>query len=34
MHNSTSAPENKTHKLLYDFDVETDHLILVRSNNN
>ena len=31
MHNPTSVQENETHKLLWDFDFQTDHLISVRS---
>ena len=27
MHNLASVPENDTHKLLWDFDVQTDHQI-------
>ena len=27
MHNPTSVLENDTHKLLWDFDILTDHLI-------
>ena len=27
MHNPTSVLENDTHKLLWDFDIQTDHLI-------
>ena len=30
MHNPTSVQENKTHKLLCDFEIQTDHLILIR----
>ena len=30
MHNPKSALENDTHKLLWDFDIQTDHLILAR----
>ena len=30
MHNPTAILENDTHKLLWDFDVQTDHLILDR----
>ena len=30
MHNSTAVLENDTHKLLWDFDIQTDHLITVR----
>ena len=29
-HNPTSALENDTHKLLWDFDIQTDHLISTR----
>ena len=31
MHNPASILENDTHKLLWDFDIETDHLILART---
>ena len=31
MHNSASVLENDTHKLLWDFDIQTDHLILTRN---
>ena len=40
MHNPASVLENGTHKLLWDFDIQTDHLIstrrsdLIISNNN
>ena len=41
MHNSAPVLENDTHKLLWDFDVQTDHLISARrpaliviNNNN
>ena len=40
MHNSAPALENDTHKLLWDFDIHTDHLIstgrpdLIIINNN
>ena len=40
MHNRTSVPDNDTHKLLWDFDIQTDPLISVRKpqliiiNNN
>ena len=39
MHNPASVLENNTHKLLWDFDIQTDHLILsrrseLRINNN
>ena len=27
MHNPAPALENETHKLLWDFDIQTDHLI-------
>ena len=27
MHNPASDLENDTHKLLWDFDIQTDHLI-------
>ena len=30
MHNPTPVLENNTHKLLWDFDIHTDHLILAR----
>ena len=30
MHNPASVLENDTHKLLWDFDIQTDHLILLR----
>ena len=30
MHNPESVPENETHKLLSDFEIQTDHLISVR----
>ena len=30
MHNPTSVLENDTHKLLWDIDVQTDHLISAR----
>ena len=30
MHNQASVLENDTHKLLWDFDVLTDYLILSR----
>ena len=33
MHNLTSVLENKTHKLLWDFDIQTDHLISARRPN-
>ena len=29
MHNSASVLENDTHKLLWDFDIQTDHQISV-----
>ena len=41
MHNPTSVQENDTHKILWDFDIQTDHLISARradliiiNNNN
>ena len=30
MHNPAPVLENDTHKLLWDFDVQTDHLISAR----
>ena len=30
MHNPKSVLENETHKLLWDFEIQTDHLILAR----
>ena len=30
MHNPAPVLENNTHKLLWDFDIHTDHLISVR----
>ena len=30
MHNPAFVLENDTHKLLWDFDIQTDHLILTR----
>ena len=30
MHNPASALENDTHKLLWNFDIQTDHLITAR----
>ena len=30
MHNPTFVLENKTHKLLWDFDIQTDNLISAR----
>ena len=30
MHNTASVLENETHKLLWDFDIQTDHLISAR----
>ena len=30
MHNPASVQENETHKLLWDFDMQTDHLISAR----
>ena len=34
MHNAASVLENETHKLLWEFDIQTDHLISTRPNNN
>ena len=30
MHNPAAVQENDTHKLLWDFDIQTDHLISAR----
>ena len=30
MHNPAPVLENNTHKFLWDFDIDTDHLILAR----
>ena len=30
MHNPAPVLENATHKLLWDFNIQTDHLILAR----
>ena len=30
MHNPAPVPENNAHKLLWDFDIQTDHLISAR----
>ena len=30
MHNPAPVPENNTHKLLWDLDIHTDHLISAR----
>ena len=30
MHNPSSIRENDTHKLLWDFDIQTDHIISAR----
>ena len=30
MHNPAPVLENDTHKLLWDFDIQTDHLISAR----
>ena len=30
MHNPASVPENDTHKLLWDFEIQTGHLISAR----
>ena len=34
MYNPEPVLENETHKLLLDFDVQTDHLISARPFNN
>ena len=36
MHNAAPVQENATHKLLWDFDIHTDHIISARrpDNNN
>ena len=36
MHNPAAVLENDSHKLLWDFDIHTDHLISTRTrpNNN
>ena len=33
MHNPTTVLENETHSILWDFDIQTDHLISARNNN-
>ena len=33
MHNSEVVLENETHKLLWDFDLQTDHLISFRRSH-
>ena len=33
MHNPATVLENDTHKLLWDFDIQTDHLISARRPN-
>ena len=33
IHNPESVMENETHKLLCDFDIQTDHLISARRTN-
>ena len=33
MQNSASVPENDTNKLLWDFDIQTDHLIPARRSD-
>ena len=33
MHNSASVQENDTHKLLWDFEIQTDHLISAKPYN-
>ena len=32
MHNPTSVLENETHKFLWDFEIQTDHLISIIIN--
>ena len=27
MHNQESVPENETHKVIWEFEIQTDHLI-------
>ena len=34
MHNPAAVLENDAHKLLWDFDIQTDHLILARQPDN
>ena len=34
MHNAESVLANETHKLLWDFDIQTDHLISARQPDN
>ena len=34
MNNPAFAQENEMHKLLRDFDIQTDHLILIRTCYN
>ena len=33
MHNQESVLENETNKLLWDFEIKTDHLMLVRKSD-
>ena len=33
MHNPESVLENETHKILYDFEIQTDYLISARRPN-
>ena len=33
MHKPAPAPENDTHKLLWDFNIQTDHLIPARRSD-
>ena len=33
MHNAESVPENETHKLLWDFEIQTDLLISARQSD-
>ena len=32
-HNLESIPENETHKVLWNFEIQTDHLILTRQTD-
>ena len=34
MHNQESVPENETNKILWDFEIQTDHLISARRQNH
>ena len=33
MHNPESVPENETHKLQWDFEIQTDHQISARQTD-